>query len=71
MKLKQTAIQWLSNQLSINDRAKYNLFFEQAEEIEKDQIIEAFEDGFWEGCEEKLSDNTGQVYYNYFYGTPQ
>lgn len=71
MKLELTAIQWLSNQLSINDRAKYNLFFEQAEEIEKDQIIEAFEDGFWEGCEEKLSDNTGQVYYNYFYGTPQ
>lgn len=71
MKIKQTAIQWLSNKLSINDRAKYNLFFEQAKEIEKDQIIEAFEDGFWEGCEEKLSDNTGQVYYNYFYGTPQ
>jgi len=39
MAKQQTAVQWLANQLSINDRAKYNGLIEQAEQMEKDIII--------------------------------
>lgn len=39
MAKQQTAVQWLANQLSINDRAKYNGLIEKAEQMEKEIII--------------------------------
>lgn len=73
MKNKQTAVHWLVKYMEtyfhLTDDSREA--FKIALDKEKDQIIEAFENGFWEGCEEKLSDNTGEVYYNETYGTPR
>lgn len=40
----------------------------EAKEMEEDQITFAWEDGFWEGCEEKLRDYSAQDYYKRTYG---
>jgi hypothetical protein len=37
-------------------------------QMEEDQIISSWENGFWEGCEDKLSGNSGLQYYNETYG---
>lgn len=42
MKKKQTAVEWLADQLSINDRARYNGMIEQAEVMEKEQKKHAY-----------------------------
>jgi hypothetical protein len=41
--------------------------YQKAKELlpkEKEQIIASWENGFWEGCEEELSGNSGLQYYN-------
>jgi hypothetical protein len=45
--------------------------YQKAKELlakEEDQIITSWENGFWEGCEEELSGNSGLQYYNETYG---
>ena len=44
--------------------------YQKAKELlakEEDQIIASWENGFWEGCEEELSGNSGLQYYNETY----
>ena len=50
--MKQTAVEWLQNVLFTEEYMRNNLFeiFEQAKEMEKQQIIDAYVDGFKE-CE--------------------
>jgi hypothetical protein len=50
--MKQTAVEWLQNELFTEEYMRNNLFeiFEQAKEMEKQQIIDAYVDGFKE-CE--------------------
>ena len=47
-----TAVEWLQNELFTEEYMRNNLFeiFEQAKEMEKQQIIDAYVDGFKE-CE--------------------
>jgi hypothetical protein len=68
---KQTAVEWLVNALELNELIeKENLtviseFIEQAKAIEKEQINEAFSDGFhcgYEGIEDT------EDYYSENYG---
>lgn len=67
---KQTAVDWLF--LMLNDPNRDQEFakklYNKAKEIEEDQITFAWEDGFWEGCEDKLSGNSALQYYNSTYG---
>lgn len=68
--MKQTAVDWLikklyshSPHIDILDVASLNGYWEQAKEMEKDQIQDAYWDGIFYG--EFLD---GQEYYNETYG---
>jgi hypothetical protein len=69
MENKQTAVEWLANQLSINDRARYNDVIEKAEQMEKEQIKEAFTDGCIGELYELNAYYTSEKYYEETYGT--
>jgi len=45
MGTKQTAVDWIFNQLYLNDRARYNDIIEKAKQMEKEQIINAWISG--------------------------
>jgi hypothetical protein len=64
---KQTAVDWLENQLKLspNDWINIHPYFEQAKEMEKQQIEDAFNIGF---KDIGLSYLTGELYYNETYG---
>ncbi len=60
---KQTAVEWLVEQLKERGYAGEfppHLLFEQAKAMEKDQIIDAFDDGNPNG----FIDKDGEQYYN-------
>ena len=66
--MKQTAVEWLVQQLSkewiLEDRDLY--LIEQAKEMEKEQIMNAWDDGQSDGatiCTQK-ADNPSEEYYN-------
>ena len=55
--MKQTAVEWLweqyNNECDCGGDVEYTLaekLFEQAKAIEKEQIIDSFNEGFTEGC---------------------
>jgi hypothetical protein len=60
---KQTAVEWLVEQYT---QGNYSWeAYEQAKEMEKEQIVEAYESGVWDvGC--RNSDS--KKYYNETYG---
>lgn len=66
--MKQTAVNWLLE--TIQKKLNYELgpsfveFFEQAKEIEKEQIIDAFDTGTTD------KDRIGEEYYNDIYSHP-
>jgi DNA polymerase III psi subunit len=65
---KQTAVEWLEeivnkNGLQMSDYLKFT--FQQAKEMEKEQIIDAYWDG---GQDVPLHINTCEQYYNETYG---
>ncbi len=72
--MKQTAVEWLIDQLTetnflwLSDKPEMNeliKIIEQAKEMEKEQIIDAFEDGgtIYDGYQ------SSEQYYNETYGT--
>ena len=71
--MKQTAVEWLIDMLVIENEItlkgeNYKLF-EQAKQMEKEQIIESFKQGiaYWNGDEWKLIDI--EAYYNQTFKT--
>ena len=56
---KQTAVEWLVEQMKLDELFNADYFIKQAKEMEKEQIMEAFEDGNEQGflCKE------GEEYY--------
>ena len=67
---KKTAIEWLADQLK-QQGFLYDLDIEAAKEIEKEQIIDAYEDGKQNGIEGITNVNKytiGEYYYNQTYG---
>ena len=75
--MKQTAVQWLYNHLfpkqldgfSDEEWSKIDLAFEQAKEMEKQQIFESWDNGFDNGnyygkYNENCEINCGEQYYN-------
>ena len=69
------SIEWLMQTLEQNniidldiiDSDKYYTIIEQAKEMEKQQIIDAFKSGADDGCDEMLDGNEEQ-YYNETFG---
>ncbi len=60
---KQTAVEWLINQLPLSGKMAIMDKIEQAKEMEKQQISEAYRTG----VEEDVYSNplrTGEIYYN-------
>ena len=66
--MKQTAVEWLENQLKLraNDWIEVNLYIEQAKEMEKEQIKFAYNDGAQDMFEGKYK--AMQDYYKKTYG---
>ena len=71
-KMKQTAVEWLSEHLCNEMNFDYWKAVEKAKEMEKEQIIEAQENGFTDGCRyttefEQTLWHDGEQYYNETY----
>jgi hypothetical protein len=61
--MKQTAVEWLRQELLKRDMdISIKDLFEQAKEMEKQQIDDAFEDGYQSGY--KDNGISGEQYYN-------
>jgi predicted secreted protein len=64
--MKQTAVEWLVQQLSkewqLEDRDLH--LIQQAKEMEKEQIIDAFNNGFSTTQWDKIKENKAEQYYN-------
>jgi hypothetical protein len=68
--MKQTAVEWLYNQQIEYPLGDWEHFLEQAIEIEKQQIIDAYKMGKYESDDIVMSDNFyAQQYYNETYKT--
>jgi len=65
MNKKQTAVEWLENQLKLraNDWIEVNLAIEQAKEMEKEQIMKTARQCHFEGV--RQSAKTSQEYIDY------
>jgi hypothetical protein len=65
---QQTAVEWLEK--ICNDRGYYLMseYFEQAKEMEKEQIKNAYNDGHTDGITCKPGLTSGTMYYNETYG---
>ena len=57
--MKQTAVEWLFDNLNITGGSDDMKAFEQAKAMEKEQIIEAFDYG-----DSNVYDKDGEQYYN-------
>ena len=57
--MKQTAVEWLANNLKQNHGIDLTLYseFEQAKEMEKQQIIDAYK----EGCSDSILDESTDI----------
>jgi hypothetical protein len=71
MENKQTAIDWLVKQVKLGDKS-FDEFFrgeiEQAKQMEKEQIIDAYSYGFWRGNND--DDFEPEEYYDNPYCNP-
>ena len=68
MKKKQTAVEWLVEQLNGENHltiTEINRLVEQAIKMERRQIIEAHNNGYWEGDD---ADGDDEQYYESKYG---
>ena len=81
METKQTAVEWLEDELAKNlkhivlkqDNILMESLFQQAKQMEKEQIINAFGEkrqfiGFSDNNTFGITEKTGQEYYNETYG---
>ena len=71
MENKQTAIDWLVKQVKLGDKS-FDEFFrgeiEQAKQMEKEQIKDAYNNGHTDGINIKEGLVSGTIYYNETYG---
>jgi hypothetical protein len=70
--MKYTAIEWLVEQLEGDDSMiarviglkKYNEIYKKAKEMEKQQIIDAYDAGLFDGSMDDVNDRIYKQYYN-------
>jgi hypothetical protein len=64
--MKKTAVEWLIEELEMNilwtDKARKAVY--KAKEMEKEQIIDAFNNGFSTTQWDKIKENKAEQYYN-------
>jgi hypothetical protein len=67
---QQTAVEWLLNQLKLRPSDWIDILpiYEQAKEMEKVQIKDAYNDGHTDGVNQKPGLTSGTIYYNEIYG---
>jgi hypothetical protein len=58
--MKQTAVEWLLKQLTIANFEEQRIVIQQAKEMEKQQIIDAY----WDGGSNWDSEKEAEQYYN-------
>lgn len=69
--MKQTAVEWLVEQIKNNVHntiEEFELRVEQAKSMEKEQIIDAHKDGFYSPPFRKSRRGEAEQYYNETYG---
>ena len=66
--MKQTAVDWLFTQLwdRPKDRLNWNYFLQKAKDMQREQILNAYMDGYFE--EEIKSVDQFNIYYDQTYG---
>jgi hypothetical protein len=79
MEKKQTAVEWLINQfleVNVDSITNENMYikiptkaFKQAKEMEKEQIVEAYDAGLFDGTMDDVNDRMHKQYYNETYGS--
>jgi predicted secreted protein len=62
--MEKTAVEWLINQLKESIGLKDMQVIEKAKEMEKQQIIDAFNKGFVTDQWDKSKENKAEQYYN-------
>ncbi len=65
--MKQTAVEWLIEQLKENNMLTFHEWtglFEQAKEMEKEQIMDAYDAGLFDGTMDDVNDRIHKQYYN-------
>ena len=60
--MKQTAVEWLEEQFNNPNIPNSQTLFNQAKEMEKEQIVEAYDKGYEEGYRD--NGKFGFVYFN-------
>ena len=63
----KTAVKWLEEQLNdrgVIDLLTFNKLIQQAKEMEKQQIVDAFNKGFITDQWDKSKENKTEIYYN-------
>lgn len=72
--MKQTAIEWLIDELDYETISKFNFKLEKAKEMEKEQIIDAWlsawKDSMLNPLEDKYYQPEAEQYYNETYKQP-
>ena len=64
--LEQTAVEWLFEKLWETPKDKFNwyLIFGQAKQMGKEQIIDAYDAGLFDGSMDDVNDRIYKQYYN-------
>jgi hypothetical protein len=65
--MKQTAVEWLAEQMMYPNN--FNPYIEQAKEMEKQQIIDAYQSGDGDAYNLDATKEWGEEYYNETYGS--
>ena len=61
---KQTAVEWLVEQMKLDELFNADYFIEQAKEMEKEQIIQAY---YQNGWNDNDNEHNAEQYYNQKY----
>lgn len=67
--MKQTAVDWVFEYLWKNHHLSFSdNVLAKAKEMEKDQIVEAYDAGLFDGTMDDVNDRVHKQYYNETYG---
>ena len=69
MEKKQTAVEWLFDNLDLSGGSEAIETLKQAKEMEKEQIVEAYDAGLFDGTMDDVNDRMHKQYYNETYGS--
>jgi hypothetical protein len=66
---KQTAVEWLVEQICGDHTSEWQEQIDQAKAMEKEQIVEAYDAGLFDGTMDDVNDRMHKQYYNKTYGS--